>query len=82
MPANTYGDFVYFNIRIYAPREHQNQFILNQEPYFYITSLSNFMDETLPLLPNLFVNKMIKKDKLPYQSCVSVIKSCKTEQRK
>ena len=52
------------------------------EPYVYITSLSNFMDETLILLPKLFVNKMVKMDEQTYQSCGSVIKSCKKDQRK
>ena len=68
MPAYTYGDYVYFNKNIDAPKEHHNQFILNQEPDFYITSLSNFMDETLKLLPKLFVNKMVKLC-LSYKSC-------------
>ena len=45
---------------MYAPKEHHNKLILNQEPDFYITSLSNLMDETLTLLPNLFVDKMVK----------------------
>ena len=60
MPDYTYGDCVYFNKNINAPKEHDNKFILNQEPGFYITSLSNFMDEILPLLSKLFVNKMVK----------------------
>ena len=34
---------------------------MNQEPGFYITSISNLIDETLTFLPTLFVNKMIKK---------------------
>ena len=57
MPAYTYGDYFYFNNNIDAPKEHHNQFILNQEPDFYITSLSNFMDETLTLLPKFFLIK-------------------------
>ena len=60
MPDYTYGDYVCFNNNIDAPKEHHNQFILNQEPYFYITSLSNLMDDTLTLLPRLFFNKMVK----------------------
>ena len=34
---------------------------MDQESYFYITSLSNLMDETLTFIPNLFVNKMVKE---------------------
>ena len=60
-PAYTYGEYVYFNKNIDAPKEYHNQFILNQEPYLYITSLSNLMDETLTLFTKLFVNKMVKK---------------------
>ena len=39
MSDYTYGDYVYFNNVIDAPKEHYNKFILNKEPYFYITSL-------------------------------------------
>ena len=60
MTDYTYGHYVYFNNIIDSPKDH-NQFILNQEPDFYITSLFNFMDETFTLLPELFVDKMIKK---------------------
>ena len=60
MPYYTYGYCVYFNNNIDAPREHHNQFILNQGQDFYITSLSNLMDGILKLLPKLFVNKVIK----------------------
>ena len=55
---------------------------MNQEPDFYKTSLSNFMDEKLTLLPMLFFNRMIEKDKPPYQSCGAIIKSCKMLQIK
>ena len=75
----TYSHYVYLNNSIDAHKEHHNNFILNQEPIFYITSLSNLMDEKFTLLPKLFVDKMKKMDKTPYQSCGSVIKSCKTE---
>ena len=60
MTAFTYDDYVYFNNNIDAPKEHNNQFILNQELDLYITSLSNFMDGTLTLSPKLFVNKMVE----------------------
>ena len=82
MPAYTYGSYVYFNNNIDAPKEHHNKFILNQEPDYYITPLSNLMDEILALLPKLFVNKMAKMDEQTYKSCVSVSKGCKTEQIK
>ena len=55
----TYGDYVYFNKIIDAPKEHHNKLILNQEPSFYITSQPNFMEETLKLLPKAFVNKIV-----------------------
>ena len=61
MPTYTYGDYVYFNNIIDAPKEHHNKFILDQEPSFNITSLSNLMDEAWTLLHMLFVNKMIKE---------------------
>ena len=60
MPAYTYGYNVYFNNIIDSTWEHHNQFILNQEPDFYVTSLSNFMYETFTLLSELFVDKMVK----------------------
>ena len=74
MPDYTYGDCVYFNNNIDAPKEHHNQFILNQEPDFYIISLWNLMDETLTLLPKLFFNQM-EKWMEEYQSCGSVMKN-------
>ena len=81
--AYTYGDYVYFNNSIDEPKEHHNNFILNQEPDVYMTSLSKFMDDTFTFMPKLFVDKIIYIfDELPYQSCGSVIKSCKTERRK
>ena len=54
MPAYKNCDYVYFNKRIEAPKEYHNQLILYQEPYFYITSLSNVLGETLTFLSNLF----------------------------
>ena len=81
MPFYTYGGCVYFNNKIDAPQEHHNKFIFNRELDFYIASLSNFMDETLTLLPELFVNKMVKNGCKTYQSCGSVIKSCIMEQK-
>ena len=60
MKNYTYGDLIYFNNNIYTPKEHNNNFILNQKPYFYITSLSKLMDDTSTSLPKLFVDEMIK----------------------
>ena len=40
------------------------------------------MNDIFISFPELFVDEIIKMDDLPYQSCVSVIKSLKTEQRK
>ena len=40
------------------------------------------MDDKFTSLPKLFVDKMIKKDELPYQGCVSLIEIRKMEQRK
>ena len=34
MPAYNYGDYVYFNNNIDAPKENQNQFIFNQGQIF------------------------------------------------
>ena len=61
MPSYTYGDYVYFNNNIDTPKEHHNHLILNQIPYFYITSLLKLMDGTFTSLPKLFVDEMIKK---------------------
>ena len=57
MPDYTYGDYVYLNKIVLSPNKHHNQFILNKEPDFYITALSNLMDETLTLLPKVFLIK-------------------------
>ena len=41
------------------------------------------MDDTLTLVPNIFVNKMVDKlDWQTYQSCFSAIKNCKMKQIK
>ena len=80
--AYTYVNYVYFKDSIDAPKEHHNQLILNQESYSYITSLSKFIDETLTLLHRLLVDKLKKMNEQTYQSCGSVIKIRKTEQRK
>ena len=61
MPVYTYGYYFYLNNSIDATKEHHNKLILHQEPDIYITSVSNFMYETLPFLPKLFINKMVKK---------------------
>ena len=82
MPSYTYGDFLFIYNIIDATKEHHNKFIFNQEPDFYIASLSKLMDGTFTLLPKLFFDKMIKTDELSYQSCGSVIKSCKIEPKK
>ena len=60
MPGYNYGDHVYFNNNIDAPKEHNNHLILNQKSIFNITSLSKFMDDTFTSLPKLFVDEMIK----------------------
>ena len=57
MPAYTYGDYVYFNKNIDAPKEHHNQFILNQELDFYIISPSKSMDETLTFFLSYLIIK-------------------------
>ena len=46
MSAYVYGYYVYVHNRIDAPNEHNNNFILNQIPGFYIKSLSKLMDDT------------------------------------
>ena len=55
------GDDVHFNNNIDTPKEHYNNFTLNQKPYFYITSLSKLTDEKFTSLPKLFVDEIIKK---------------------
>ena len=57
IPAYTYCDYVHLNNSIDAPKYHHNNFILNQEPFFYITSLSKLVDDTFTLLPHLYVDK-------------------------
>ena len=62
MPAYTHGEYFHFNNIIDAPKEHNNEFILNKETDFYITSPLKFIDEAFIFLPKLFVDKMIKMD--------------------
>ena len=38
MPDYNYCDYFYLNNSINAPKEYHNQFILNQDTDFYITS--------------------------------------------
>ena len=60
MTDYTYGDYVHFKNINYAPNEHHNHFILNQVPYFHITSLFKVMDDIFESLPKLFVDKMLE----------------------
>ena len=60
MPDYIYCDYIYFNNSIDAPKEHNNNLILNQEPNLYITSLQKLMDDTFTSLPKLFFDYMIK----------------------
>ena len=62
MPGSTYIEYFYFNNDTGLPNEQHNKFMLDQEQDYYITSLQNFMDETLTSLPKLFVNQTGKKD--------------------
>ena len=62
MPAYNYGDCVYFKNMDDTPNEHYNNFILNQIPYFHITSLLNLCGYMFESLPNLFLDKMIKNN--------------------
>ena len=61
MPDYTYGDYVYFKNTTGTQNEHHNHFILNQMPYFHITSPFKFMDDIFELLKKLFVDEMLKK---------------------
>ena len=81
MPYYSYGGYVYFNDSMDAPKEIHNHFILNEKLNIYITSLSKFMDDSFTSLPKLFIGEIIKMAELLYQSCVSVINSCKMEQK-
>ena len=61
IPDYTYGVYVYFICSIDELKEHHDNLILNQEPNFYITSLSKLMDDTFTSFPRLFVDEMIEK---------------------
>ena len=43
MESYTYGDYVYVKNMTDIPNGHNNNFILNQIPYMYITSLLKLM---------------------------------------
>ena len=45
MPYYIYSDCVYFEYMNDTPNEHHNNFILNQIPYFHITSSFKLMDD-------------------------------------
>ena len=65
------------------PMENNNNLILNQNPNLYVKLQSKLMDDTFTSLSKLFVYEMIKDmGKISYQSCGSLSKSSKTEQRK
>ena len=61
IPAYTYGNYVYFNNIIDAPKEYNNNLTFNQKPHFNITSLSKLMDDTFTSSPKRFVDEMKKK---------------------
>ena len=65
MPAYTYGYYVYFSNNINKPKEHHNNFTLNQELDFYITSMLKLMDDTFTSMAKLFVDETIKKGSTP-----------------
>ena len=60
MPDYTYGDYIYLNNSIDAPKENHNHFILNQKPIFNIISLSKLVDDIFTSLTKLFVDEIIK----------------------
>ena len=49
------------NKNVDTPKEHPNNFILNQKLDVYITSLSKLMNDIFTSLPNLSVYEMIKE---------------------
>ena len=76
MKAYNYGEYVYFNTSIDAPKEHHDRLILNQKPKLYITSLSKLMANSFTSSLKSFVDEIQKKmNQFPYQSWRSVIKS-------
>ena len=60
-PAYTYGDYVYFKYMNNTPNGDHNNFILNQIPYFHITSLLKLMYYIFQSLKNFFNDEMLKK---------------------
>ena len=58
MPNYAYGDNVYFKSITDKPNEHHNHFILNQIPYFHITSPFKLCDDIFENFPISFADKM------------------------
>ena len=61
MSTYTSGEYVYFKNITDITDEHHNNFILNKILDMYITSLLKFLDKIFKSLPNLFVDKILKK---------------------
>ena len=61
MTAYTYADYVYYNNMTEITNKHNNHFISNQIQDMYITRPLKFMDKIFESLPNLFVDRMLKK---------------------
>ena len=81
MSVYTYFDYIYFKIITDKSNGHHNHLILNQIPDFHITSPFKLSDDIFESLTNLFVDKMIKMDKITCSNCGSVITSQCTEQK-
>ena len=57
----TYGGYVYFKNMTDTPNEHHNYSILNQIPYFNMTSPFKIIYDIFESLSKLFVDEMQKK---------------------
>ena len=73
MSAYKYGDYFYFKNTTNKPNKHHNHFILNQIPYFHITSPFKLRDDILESLPKLFVDKILKQWMKSYVQIVAHI---------
>ena len=59
MPEFTFVDYVYFKENEKKPKIHHKNFILDQEPYFTITSELSLLENKLKSLTTLFVKSLV-----------------------
>ena len=82
MTDYTYGNYVYFNNNIYAPKEHNNKFIFNQEPYFIYHYYQILWRRHWNCYLSYLLIKWLKMYDQTCQSRGSVIKRVKMEETK